>query len=98
MASAGVTSHSSLLGVISHELFSPKWNRELVGAVIYFSVLLEFSRERINQDVAMAAIVQLGYRLKKVSADSQADLIRCIEEVSVEYEDKRTLFALFLMR
>lgn len=64
-------------------------DKNLVKAVVDFSILLEFSdSSEINEDAAMKALEQLGYRLQMMSDVAKNELIECIEDVSAEYGDK----------
>lgn len=64
-------------------------DNNLVMAIADFSVLLEFSDDNeINQDVAMKAMEQLGFRLQQMNEEARAALIECIESVSSEYGDR----------
>lgn len=64
-------------------------DKSLVRVVIDLSIFLEFSSEdEINEDAAVQAMEQLGYRLQTMNDSTKNEFIECVESVSVEYGER----------
>lgn len=64
-------------------------DKNLVRAVIDLSIFLEFSSEgEIDEDAAMQAMEQLGYRLQTMNDSTRNEFIECVESVSLEYGER----------